>query len=83
MNVNLRMSAGVSITVCVCVCEFLQSALQLFPVSYHTALKVAELCMCVSVCMCAKKSQPLSHFYHTLTTCLSHEEGSWKQGSNK
>lgn len=46
---NLRMSAGVSITVCV----FLQPALQLFPVSYHTALKVAELCMCVYVCVCA------------------------------
>lgn len=48
MNVNLRMSAGVSITVCVC--AFQQPALQLFPFSYHTALKVAELCVCVSMC---------------------------------
>lgn len=59
-------------------CVLVHPALQLFPVSYHTALWVARLYVCVCVRVLVK-SLPLSHFYHNLAMCLSHKEGREKK----
>lgn len=60
-----------------CVCVFLQPALQLFPVSYHTALKVAELyvcvCECVSVSVSAFLLPAVGFFFPLKGACAVNE----------